>query len=181
LDRWNTVKVPGKTQFTYLHKGKLLGQARNPAGYMYVSLSGGGKQLRNCKVHHLVLEAFVGPRPPGAVCCHKNDIPNDNRLENLRWDTPRANVEDKMRNGGGIKTHCKRGHEFTPENTRWLVNPSGARRCKECTRIYGRDRYARNPEQKNELGRQYYYRNHEKVKARHAEYRQRLRDRERGE
>lgn len=32
------------------------------------------------------------------------------------------------------KTHCKRGHEFNPENTR--INPSGARVCKTC----GRDR-----------------------------------------
>ncbi len=35
-------------------------------------------------------------------------------------------------------THCKRGHEFTPENTKW----QGDRRtCRECVRLHGRERY----------------------------------------
>lgn len=37
------------------------------------------------KVHHLVLEAFVGPRLGDVLCRHKNDIPTDNRLSNLAW------------------------------------------------------------------------------------------------
>lgn len=32
------------------------------------------------------------------------------------------------------KTHCKRGHEFTPENTRAMKN--GGRACRECARGY---------------------------------------------
>lgn len=35
------------------------------------------------------------------------------------------------------KTHCKQGHEFTPENTRWYTKNNGkyhGRRCKECYR-----------------------------------------------
>ena len=37
-----------------------------------------------------------------------------------------------------IKTHCKRGHEFTPQNT--YIEPSGSRICKICRRARG-DRY----------------------------------------
>ncbi|WP_431308178.1 HNH endonuclease signature motif containing protein [Deinococcus arenicola] len=34
------------------------------------------------------------------------------------------------------KTHCKRGHEFTPENTR--IMSSGSRLCRHCKRISSR-------------------------------------------
>jgi hypothetical protein len=51
-------------------------------------------------VHRLVLEAFVGPCPPGMEACHfPNRDPADNRLENLRWDTHLANVEDRWDHG----------------------------------------------------------------------------------
>lgn len=48
-------------------------------------------------IHQLVLEAFVGPRPEGMVCCHNNGIGGDNRLANLRWDTPASNTADRVR------------------------------------------------------------------------------------
>ena len=50
------------------------------------------------QVHRLVLEAFVGPCPPGMVCCHWDDVPTNNRLSNLRWDTQSENEKDKARN-----------------------------------------------------------------------------------
>lgn len=56
-------------------------------------------QWRTVFVHRLVLEAFVGPRPPGTVCCHADGDPTNNRLDNLRWDTQRANIHDAMAHG----------------------------------------------------------------------------------
>jgi hypothetical protein len=50
-------------------------------------------------VHRLVLQAFVGPNPEGTVCCHNDGDPSNNRLNNLRWDTYRANEQDKLRHG----------------------------------------------------------------------------------
>lgn len=87
-------------------------------------------------VHHLVLEAFVGERPLGTVACHWNDVPDDNRLANLRWATNSDNRHDCVRNGtdpNARKTHCLRGHEFTAENTR---NYDGRRHCRACQRIH---------------------------------------------
>jgi len=44
------------------------------------------------KISRLVCEAFHGPPFPGAVCMHINDVPSDNRAENLRWGTQRENL-----------------------------------------------------------------------------------------
>ncbi len=51
------------------------------------------------QAHVLILEAFVGPRPDGMVCCHANDNALDNRISNLRWDTNEANYADRDANG----------------------------------------------------------------------------------
>ena len=55
--------------------------------------------------------------------------------------SPQGPVDDRASpayiNGTGasarhaVKTHCKRGHEFTPKNTRTV---RGARWCRECGR-----------------------------------------------
>ncbi len=54
--------------------------------YLRVTLSKNGKQYR-LKIHRLVLEAFVGPRPPGHVACHKDGDKLNNCLDNLGWVT----------------------------------------------------------------------------------------------
>lgn len=90
-------------------------------------------------VHRLVLEAFVGPCPPGMETCHGNGNRLDNRLNNLRWDTSSNNERDKLQHGthhNARKTHCKNGHEFTPENT--LRNKAGNRQCRACHRDQGK-------------------------------------------
>jgi hypothetical protein len=68
--------------------------------------------------------------------CHWNDVPDDNRLSNLRWATKRDNRLDCVRNGSdhnARKTHCWRGHSFSDENT--YVH-DGRRHCRKCQRIY---------------------------------------------
>lgn len=74
--------------------GKILKPINCGSGYLRVHLPNG---LRS--IHGLVLEAFVGPRPDGMQCCHNNGDKSDNRLVNLRWDTPLSNSRDKHRHG----------------------------------------------------------------------------------
>lgn len=69
------------------------------SGHLRVGLRANGRRYV-WRVHRLVLEAFVGPCPPGMEACHfPNRNPADNRLCNLRWDTPQANTGDAMQHG----------------------------------------------------------------------------------
>lgn len=52
------------------------------------------------RVSHLILTVFEGPRPGKMDACHFPDSDvNNNRIENLRWDTRAANNEDKRYHG----------------------------------------------------------------------------------
>jgi len=72
----------------------VLGLSLNRKGYAYVSLGG-----RQAMVHHLVLEAFVGPRSVGLEAGHLNGHPADNRPANLRWVTSSENGLHKVLHG----------------------------------------------------------------------------------
>ncbi|WP_323986243.1 NUMOD4 motif-containing HNH endonuclease [Microbacterium plantarum] len=105
-------------------------------GYRGVHLSDAHGKHRNVRVHVLLLEAFVGPRPPGFVACHWDDNRSNNDLANLRWDTPRANRLDATRNGRNKQTaitHCPQGHPLEGKNLEASVlRNKGHRRCRAC-------------------------------------------------
>lgn len=123
--------------------GRVLSPYRDKSGHLYVALSVNRVQ-RTHLVHRLVLLAFVGACPDGMEACHWNDNPEDNRLDNLRWAPRRDNNLDRVRNGihhMAKKTHCKRGHEFTPENIRFEHRGnSTVRRCIQCEKERSRRR-----------------------------------------
>lgn len=102
----------GKGVFSYLSdEWKDLKPKRKPTGHSSVTLFRNGK--RNLRyVHQIVLEEFVGPCPDGMQGCHfpDRDAAN-NRLTNLRWDTPKGNAADRDAHGttiSGTKVYgCK--------------------------------------------------------------------------
>ena len=58
------------------------------------------KRKRTVFVHHLVAEAFIGPRPlPNFHAAHLNGNRSDNRLENIAWVSPHENEAHKLKHG----------------------------------------------------------------------------------
>lgn len=59
-----------------------------------------GKQVsRRRRLHVVLLESFVGPRPgPGYIGCHRDDNRDNNSLDNLYWGTHSSNGQDAVRN-----------------------------------------------------------------------------------
>lgn len=108
--------------------------------YLFMRCPDGIK--RRFYVHRLVALAFIPRVNENNEVCHKNDVPDDNRVENLYWGTKRSNALDLIRNGKNFhanKTHCIRGHEFTVENTRLVERGATVmRQCKECRANRGR-------------------------------------------
>lgn len=82
-------------------KPKLLKQTpnRKRGGYMNVTLRSPEGESKLRRVHALVLEAFVGPRPEGFDSCHNDGNPANNHLDNLRWADRRTNLSDKISHG----------------------------------------------------------------------------------
>jgi hypothetical protein len=68
------------------------------SGHLSVNLHRDRRKIRR-SIHHLVLEAFFGPRPAGLICCHWDGDPANNCVENLRWDTYKSNCDDMLRHG----------------------------------------------------------------------------------
>ena len=107
----------------------------NSTGYMYQNLCLGGVS-RPERLHVMVAEAFYGERPLGHYVRHLDGDRTHNHLANLAFGTPSDNSYDTVRHGrhpAVAKTHCKHGHEFTPENT-ILVKGGPQRQCRECAR-----------------------------------------------
>lgn len=114
-----------------------------PQGYLYVTLCDGIHHRRRVRVHVLVMEVFVGPRPEGMPDIrHLDGDPTNNVLANLTYGTKSENSLDIVRHGRhhlASRTHCKHGHEYTPENTEVGRNATGTyRRCVTCRRAYNR-------------------------------------------
>jgi len=72
---------------------RILKTAAHQGGYAFVCLSHDGTRhiKRNCQ---LVLLAFVGPCPDGMEVCHNDGNPQNDHLDNLRYDTHAGNMRD---------------------------------------------------------------------------------------
>lgn len=67
-------------------------------GYLYVTIFRNGEKKKEY-VHRLVAEAFIPNPNHYPVVRHLNDIPYDDRVENLAWGTATDNMQDCIKHG----------------------------------------------------------------------------------
>ena len=84
--------------------------------------------------HRVAWRLCIGEVPDGADLDHLCRVTLCVNPEHLEPVTHRENVMrgKALAAENAVKTHCKRGHEFTPETTR--ITNTGGRQCMACAR-----------------------------------------------
>ena len=130
LERFNQ-KVE-KTDSCWLWTG-----AKASNGYGCMSYNG-----KSTSAHRLSYLLHKGDIPEGLIICHTCDIPHCVNPDHLWVGTYTQNSHDmlkKNRQGENmrVKTHCRKGHLFTPENTyvRTTAGGKSHKNCRHCRKI----------------------------------------------
>ena len=87
-------EVSSRSRIRSIRTGRILKTPCTGRDYPMVELDG-----RTYRVHILMAEAFLGPRPQSRIALHHNDSKSDGRISNVRWGSYRENYADAVRNG----------------------------------------------------------------------------------
>lgn len=135
---WSKVDIKGQDECWEWKAGKI-------NGYGQFSLK--------CDVfaHRASLFWATGVLSHNLGACHTCDNPPCVNPAHLFWGTQMENTHDavkKKRFPAQHKTHCKHGHEFTPDNTGRRDGERNNRYCIECSRVFARSQRIRNKDTK---------------------------------
>lgn len=98
----STFSARGGKRVPLRRSGKVIAQSLGPHGYALACLSKDGRS-RTRRVNRLICAAFYGDMPSKIHACHCDGDKNNNRSENLRWDTAQANQADRIRHGTALR------------------------------------------------------------------------------
>jgi hypothetical protein len=103
-----------------------------------------GKDGKTALAHRVACELLIGPIPEGLEPDHL--CSNTACVKAIADEHGPAHLDlvthaENTRRAQAQKTHCPRGHPYTPENTYRRSN--GVRSCRICTRGWERKRKAR--------------------------------------
>lgn len=116
--------------------------AKDAAGYGYISRDGarrpGSKGASGERVHRVSYRLFKGEIATGLEIDHLCKVRNCLNPDHLEAVDRRTNILRSDSPGGvnARKTHCAKGHAYSPENTRIEY---GKRRCLICIKAWKRD------------------------------------------
>lgn len=119
-------------------RGRILSSPKGRSGYPEVSLLVGVRKTRRVQVHRIVCRAFHGePSEDRPFALHRDDVGTNNKASNLYWGSPRDNQLDRVRNGNHYTsmTHCRRGHELSPDNVYRQPSKPTVRYCRSCRKM----------------------------------------------
>lgn len=109
----------------------------NDKGYGQVHLFADGGNRRVISAHRMVLETFIGPAPsPTHQAAHQDGNTRNNKLNNLRWATPKENAQQKWQHGTMLVGETANNSKLTEEQVRDIKNSQmGCRRLARAYRV----------------------------------------------
>lgn len=93
--------------------------------YVYVSFVHNDGIRRSKGVHVVMLETFVGLRPPGHEGAHCDGKSTNNVLSNLQWKTAKENSADRAKHGTQARGERSGPSKLTEEKVRAILVADG--------------------------------------------------------
>lgn len=133
VNRWGTLTINKL-------KGKNLALAETeptPGYFRLTAVLSKNNKAKTRLVHHLVMEAFEGPRPSGYEVAHNDGNSLNNEFKNLRYALPMDNTHDKFRHGTMLRGARVGTSKLSEDQARHIISMRGKCRLIELAEKYG--------------------------------------------